>query len=101
MTAQTREQQLQEIKYQTKMLDNLKRWIRNLILLSSVGVAVAYWALRLQEGTVYHVVGVFCIILMIICVALCAVIGFAFKNGKANVDKIKNLVQKESQGITE
>ena len=87
MAVQTKQQQLKEIEYQTKMLNNLKKWIRNLIILSSVGVVVAYWALKMQEGIAYNVIGVISII-------LCAVIGLAFKNGKANVDKIIKLVEK-------
>ena len=35
MAAQTKKQQLKEIEYQTRMLNNLKKWIRNLIILSS------------------------------------------------------------------
>ena len=41
MNTQTKAQQLKEIEFQTKMLNNLKRWIRNLVILSSVGVALA------------------------------------------------------------
>ena len=54
MTVQTKQQQLKEIEYQTKMLNNLKKWMRNLIILSSIGVVVAYWALNLQSGMPYH-----------------------------------------------
>ena len=32
MTVQTKQQQLKEIEYQTKMLNNLKKWMRNLII---------------------------------------------------------------------
>ena len=32
MTTQTRAQQLKEIEFQTQMLNNLKKWIRNLII---------------------------------------------------------------------
>lgn len=94
MAAQTKQQQLKEIEYQTKMLDNLKKWIRNLIILSSVGVVIAYWALKLQEGLVYNIIGVISVILIVICIVLCVVIGLAFKNGKANVEKIIQLVGK-------
>lgn len=94
MAVQTKQQQLKEIEYQTKMLNNLKKWIRNLIILSSVGLVIAYWALKLQEGTVYNVVGVISIILIVLCVVFSAVIGLAFKNGKANVEKIIQLVEK-------
>ena len=49
MAAQTKKQQLKEIEYQTRMLNNLKKWIRNLIILSSCGMGIAYcgaWVLR-------------------------------------------------------
>lgn len=96
MAVQTKQQQLKEIEYQTKMLNNLKKWIRNLIILSSVGLVIAYWALKLQEGIAYNVIGVISIIFIVICVVLCVVIGLALKNGKANVDKIIQLVQTKS-----
>ena len=41
MTTQTRAQQLKEIEFQTQMLNNLKKWIRNLIILSSIGIIIA------------------------------------------------------------
>ena len=50
MAAQTKKQQLKEIEYQTRMLNNLKKWIRNLIILSSCGMGIAYWAIKIQEG---------------------------------------------------
>lgn len=94
MTAQTRKQQLKEIEYQVKMLNNLKKWMRNLILLSSVGVVLAYWALRLQQGRLFHVIGIASIVLIVVCVILCAVIGLGYKKGKRNVDKILRIVDK-------
>ncbi len=48
--SQTRKQQMQEIEYQKKMLSNLKKWMRNLIVLSSVGIVIAYWAMHLMNG---------------------------------------------------
>ena len=42
MTTQTKTQQLKEIEFQTKMLNNLKKWIRNLIIISSIGIVLAY-----------------------------------------------------------
>ena len=49
MTPQTKQQKIKEIEYQTRMLKNLKNWIRNLLIFSSIGVAVAYWALKIQD----------------------------------------------------
>ena len=73
MAAQTKKQQLKEIEYQTRMLNNLKKWIRNLIILSSCGMGIAYWAIKIQEG--------------------CVIIGLALKRGQENVNKIVQIVQ--------
>jgi hypothetical protein len=93
MIVQTREEQIKEIEYQSRMLQNLKKWMRNLIVFSSIGVVIAYWALALQNGMIFNVIGVISVIVTALCVIGCAVIGFAFKNGKANVEKIIRLVQ--------
>ncbi|MDD5968593.1 MAG: hypothetical protein PUC17_03800 [Anaerostipes sp.] len=93
MTAQqTKSQQLREIEYQTRMIENLKKWVRNLIVISSIGVAMAYWALKLQNGMIYNVVGVISITIIVVSVILCAVIGLAIKNGRANIEKIKKVI---------
>ena len=89
---QTKSQQLREIEYQTRMIENLKKWVRNLIVVSSIGVAMAYWALKLQNGMIYNVVGVISISIIVVSVILCAVIGLAIKNGRANIEKIKKVI---------
>ena len=54
MAAQTKKQQLKEIEYQTRMLNNLKKWIRNLIILSSCGMGIAYWAIKIHRCRRLH-----------------------------------------------
>ena len=88
MNTQTKAQQLKEIEFQTQMLNNLKRWIRNLVILSSIGVALAYWGLGIQSGMLYTVFGVIGVMVSIVCVVLCVIIGLGFKRGRENVDKI-------------
>ena len=56
MTTQTRAQQLKEIEFQTQMLNNLKKWIRNLIILSSIGIILAYWGLGAQSKMPFTVI---------------------------------------------
>ena len=58
MITQTRAQQLKEIEFQTQMLNNLKKWIRNLIILSSIGIILAYWGLGVQSKMPFTVFGV-------------------------------------------
>ena len=92
MTTQTRAQQLKEIEFQTQMLNNLKKWIRNLIILSSIGIILAYWGLGVQSKMPFTVFGVAGVIITI-SVILCVVIGLGIKRGRANVDKILQLVK--------
>ena len=91
MAAQTKKQQLKEIEYQTRMLNNLKKWIRNLIILSSCGMA--YWAIKIQEGLMFNIIGGVSIVLVTACVIGCVVIGLALKRGQENVNKIVQIVQ--------
>lgn len=91
---QNKKQQLQEIEYQNQMLLNLKRWMRNLIVLSSIGVAIAFWAINLMDGIVFNIIGGAGILLAAISVIICAIVGLALKRGKENVDKIAGLVFK-------
>lgn len=93
MTTQTRAQQLKEIEFQTQMLNNLKKWIRNLIILSSIGIILAYWGLGAQSKMPFIVFGVVGVIITIISVILCVVIGLGIKRGKENIDKIIQLIK--------
>ena len=85
MITQTRAQQLKEIEFQTQMLNNLKKWIRNLIILSSIGIILAYWGLGVQSKIPFTVFGVAGVIIV--------VIGLGIKRGKENIDKIIQLIK--------
>ena len=93
MTTQTKTQQLKEIEFQTKMLNNLKKWIRNLIIISSIGIVLACWGLAVQSKMPFTILGVVGIIITVVSVILCVVIGLGMKRGKENVDKIIQLVK--------
>ena len=93
MTTQTKTQLLKEIEFQTKMLNNLKKWIRNLIIISSIGIVLAYWGLAVQSKMPFTILGVVGIIITVVSVILCVVIGLGMKRGKENVDKIIQLVK--------
>ena len=93
MTTQTKTQQLKEIEFQTKMLNNLKKWIRNLIIISSIGIVLAYWGLEVQSKIPFTILGVVGIIITVVSVILCVVIGLGMKRGKENVDKIIQLIK--------
>ena len=67
-----------------RMLNNLKKWIRNLIILSSCGMGIAYWAIKIQEGLMFNIIGGVSIVLVTACVIGCVVIGLALKRGQEN-----------------
>lgn len=90
---QTKQQRLKEIEYQSKMLNHLKEWMRNLIVLSSIGAVFAYWGIGMMNGILYQAIGVIGILWTSVCVVLCIIVGLAFKNGKNNIEKIIQLVQ--------
>ena len=92
MATQTKKQQLKEIEYQTRMLNNLKKWIRNLIILSSCGMGIAYWAIKIQEGLMFNIIGGVSIVLVTACVIGCVIIGLALKRGQENVNKIVQIL---------
>ena len=93
MTTQTRAQQLKEIEFQTQMLNNLKKWIRKSHYSIFYRVILAYWGLGVQSKMPFTVFGVAGVIITIISVILCVVIGLGIKRGRANVDKILQLVK--------
>lgn len=88
MATQTKQERIKEIEYQTQMLHNLQRWIRNLLILSSVMLVIAYWAFQWMNGTLYIVIGTISIIVLMLSIIGCVVIGLGFKRGKENIQKI-------------
>lgn len=81
MTTQTRAQQLKEIEFQTQMLNNLKKWIRNLIILSSIGIILAYWGLGAQSKmpfTVFAVTGAIEVTLTTLAIIIATNLGLTF-----------------------
>lgn len=88
MIIQTKEQRTKEIEFQNSMIYNLQKWMRNVLAIASCGVALSYWAFILKDGPLFTGVGIAAVIGTIICVICAAIIGYAIKNGKANVKKI-------------
>ena len=66
MIKQTRDEKIKEVEFQTQMLHNLSKWIRNLIIFSSLMVAIAYWAIKLKDGSFYNFLGEISIVMIIV-----------------------------------
>ena len=89
MEAKLKQSYIEEIKFQTKMLNNLKRWLKVSIILSSLSFAFVLFGSSLDF--VYQIIG---IIGMILCTIACVLILLGYKNGRNNVNKIIDSLNK-------
>lgn len=85
MKIQTIEEKKQEIEFQTRMLKNLRSWILVLFVLSSVFVALSYWAFAIGH---HKVCGIIAVVMAVILLILIIIVGLGYRNGKQNLDKI-------------
>ncbi len=89
MDGREKQAYVNEIKYQIKMLNNLKGWLRNLMVISSVALLLIlfggqYSVFILAAGAV----------VMAVSVIGCIAVGLGLKNGRANVNKLINYIEK-------
>ena len=73
---------IQEIEYQTKMINNLHKWLKVLLFASSLGVLLIY---MFNHNTPLKILG---IIFMGLSVVLSILVGLAIYNGRKNVNKV-------------
>lgn len=89
MDGKERQAYINEIKYQIKMLNNLKSWLRNLIVISSVALILVLFGN--EYGLFVPIIG---IIVMGLSIIGCVVVGLGLRNGRANVNKLINYIEK-------
>ena len=89
MQSEMKQAYVGEIKYQTKMLNNLKVWLRNMIMLSSISLI-----LILFGDEMYSFLSTVGIILMVLSVIACLILSLGIKNGKYNINKLINYKEK-------
>lgn len=89
MEAQLKNAYIQEVKYQTQLLNRLKRWLKSTILFSSISLILIIFGPSLHSFV--KPVG---IVLMIICVIAAILIGYGIKKGQENVSKIIDYIEK-------
>lgn len=87
MNKELKSHYVDEVKYQTKMLNNLKRWLKCSIIFSSLFLA---FILFVPASIILRIIG---IIGMVLCVIASVVIGLGIRNGRNNVNKILDLIQ--------
>lgn len=78
-----------EIQYQTKMLNNLKVWLRNMIVLSSISLILVLFG-----DEMYSFLSTVGIVLMVLSVIACLILSLGIKNGYNNINKIINYIEK-------
>ena len=88
MDAKLKKAYVAEVQYQTKMLNHLKKWLRNLIIFSSIS-----FVLVLFGSSIHPFIQVLGVILLIISILSCVLVGLGYKNGYDNVQKIINQIK--------
>ena len=74
---------VEEVEFQTRMINNLKRWMRYVLLTRSLSffMIVSPVQLRLWIRFIF-------VIVMVLCVIAAVLIGWAIHNGTANVSSL-------------
>lgn len=89
MQSKMKQAYIEEIQYQTKMLNNLKVWLRNMIMFSSISLI-----LILFGDEMYTFLSTIGIVLMIFSVIVCLVLSLGIRNGQNNINKLINYIEK-------
>ena len=74
---------VEEVEFQTRMINNLKRWLRYALLTSSLSLFLIVSPLQLQLW-----IRVIFVIVMALSVIAAVLIGWAIHNGTANVSSL-------------
>lgn len=88
MESQLKNAYIQEVKYQTQLLNRLKRWLKSTILFSSISLILIIFGPSLHSFV--KPVG---IVLMIINVIGAILIGLGIKKGQENVSRIIDYIE--------
>lgn len=81
MDERTKDAYVEEVKFQMKMLQNLKCWIRNMTILSSLALT-----LILFEANLHQAVKLIGVILMVISLGATLLLDWTIKKGTYNLD---------------
>lgn len=87
MNKELKSHYVDEVKYQTKMLNNLTRWLKCSIIFSSLFLAFVLFG---PSSIIFRIIG---IVGMVVCVIASVIIGLGIRNGRNNVNKILDLIQ--------
>lgn len=80
MANETRAAYKKEMEFQLRMLQNLKRWAQNMLVLSSIAFSLILF------GTAHHTIQVFGIVLMVLSLSILLLLGWTIKKGTDNLN---------------
>lgn len=93
MTQISKEELLEEAKKQSEALGRISRWRTYLMVLSAIGVAVAY--MGFSSSSPHHIIlGVAGIILILAGIVPAIICNMVIRTGRENVEKILNAAEK-------
>lgn len=91
----TVEELLDEIRQQNRALEQLKSWIMNLAVLTLLLAILAGWGLR---GTgIQFAAGVACTVGAVFLAVLCVLIGYGYRRGRKNVQKLNHAAETQKK----
>lgn len=82
MKAEVKEAYKQEIVVQNKLLNNLKKWLRNLIIISSLIIIIIMYI------NTHPFITIISYVLLVISIIAMLIIGLAIRNGSTNIKNI-------------
>lgn len=82
---------IDEADKQSKELKKLKKWLRNFMAFSTIGLVIAFWGIK--GNALQFVSGVIGIVVMVLCIIASIFINMGIKNGEKNVKKILTIVE--------
>ncbi len=82
MNQKLKEAYIEEVKYQTKQINRLKIWLRNLIIVSSLIIIIIFFA---KNSSIITIISYFALLVTIIALLIT---GLAIRNGSMNVKNI-------------
>ena len=86
MNQKLKEAYVEEVKYQTKQINRLKIWLRNLIIISSLIIIIIFFA---KNNSIITIISYFALVVIIALLTT----GLAIRNGSMNVKNILNKIE--------
>ena len=88
-------QLIKEAAQQQEALQRLRKWLRNVMLVSSCAAVLAWWGLRGEE--VRFAFGIGGLVFVGLSVLCAVVLGLGIRNGQRNIEHILQAAEKQKE----